>query len=337
MRVKISARFALLFCVAFALAACGASGGASEGSGQVVLYTSEPQENADTLVAAFNEDHPEIEVQVVRNGTGNLLARIESERQAGGVQGDVMVAADATSFEQLKEDDVFQKYEPEGSENIEDRFKDPEGYYVGTRLISTVIGYNTNEVEDPPQSWAELADPEYRGMIGMPSPDYSGAAAYNTAVWANNPDLGWDWIEGVVSNEPSVVEGNGEVQQGIATGQYPVGIIIDYMMRDIQEDGSPVDMVFPEEGVPAIYQPAAIFADARDPEAARTFVDWLISDAGQQIAVEQSYVPIRSDIEGPENAPDIEDIDVMEGDVRELSEQLDPARERFNELLSQGG
>jgi iron(III) transport system substrate-binding protein len=337
MRVKISARFALLFCVAFALAACGASGGASEGSGEVVLYTSEPQENADTLVSAFNEDHPEIEVQVVRNGTGNLLARIESERQAGGVQGDVMVAADATSFEQLKEDDVFQKYEPEGSENIEDRFKDPEGYYVGTRLISTVIGYNTNEVEDPPQSWAELADPEYRGMIGMPSPDYSGAAAYNTAVWANNPDLGWDWIEGVVSNEPSVVEGNGEVQQGIATGQYPVGIIIDYMMRDIQEDGSPVDMVFPEEGVPAIYQPAAIFADARDPEAARTFVDWLISDAGQQIAVEQSYVPIRSDIEGPENAPDIEDIDVMEGDVRELSEQLDPARERFNELLSQGG
>lgn len=337
MKATTLAKLASLLAAAFILSSCGGSSSGEEGSGQVVLYTSEPQENADALITAFNEDHPDIEVQVVRNGTGNLLARIESERQAGGVQGDVMVAADATSFEQLKQDDVFQAYEPEGSENIEDRFKDPEGYYVGTRLISTVIGYNTNEIDDPPESWAELTGEEYRGMIGMPSPDYSGAAAYNTAVWAQNPDLGWDWIEGVVANEPSVVEGNGEVQQGIATGQYPVGIIIDYMMRDIQEQGSPVDYVFPEEGVPAIYQPAAIFEDAQDVESAQTFVDWLISDAGQELSVQQSYVPIRSDIEGPENAPELDEIDVMEGDVLELSEQLDPARERFTSLLGQGG
>lgn len=323
---------------------CGASGGESgEGSGEgqdqsgtVVLYTSEPQENADTLISVFNEEYPDIEVQTVRNGTGNLIARIESEQEAGGVQGDVMVAADATSFEQLKEDDVFAQYEPEGSENVSDEFKDPEGYYTGTRLISTVIGYNTNEIDSPPESWAELADPEYQGMLGMPSPDYSGAAAYNTALWTSNSELGWDWMEGVVANEPAVTEGNGEVQQGIASGQYPVGIIIDYMMRDVKEDGSPVDYVYPEEGSPAIYQPAAIFEDAQDPEAARTFVDFLISEEGQQVAIDQSYVPIRSDMETPDSVPALDEVDVMEGDVDELSENLEPAKERFGNLLEDG-
>lgn len=315
----------------------GGSEGGSEESETVTLYTSEPQENADTLISAFNEEYPDIEIQVVRNGTGNLISRVQSEQEAGEIQGDVMVAADATSFEQLKEDDAFAKYEPEGSENVDDDFKDSEGYYTGTRLISTVIGYNTNEVDEPPQSWKELADSEYEGQIGMPSPDYSGAAAYNTALWGSNPDLGWEWIEGLVANDPSVVEGNGDVQQGIASGQYPVGIIIDYMMRDIAEEGSPVDYVFPEEGAPAIYQPAAIFESSSDNEAAKTFVDWLLSEEGQQVAVEQSYVPIRSDIEGPEGAPALDEIEVMEGDVGELSEELDPAAERFDELLGDDG
>ncbi len=80
-----------LLALAVALAGCGGAGGgqgggSSEGgpSGQIVLYTSEPQENADETVAAFNEQYPEIEVQVFRSGTGELLTRIESEEAAGG-------------------------------------------------------------------------------------------------------------------------------------------------------------------------------------------------------------------------------------------------------------
>ena len=341
MKSKLARRTVLCLVFLLALAGCGGGAGGGQGgggpSGEIVLYTSEPQENADELVAVFNEQYPDVNVQVFRTGTGELVAKLEAEKEAGGVQADVMVAADAPTFEKLKEDDLFVEYTPEGADRIDEQFKDPEGYYTGTRLISTIIGYNTDLVQDPPESWQDLTNPEYRGKIGMPSPDYSGAAAYNTALWASQQDLGWPFIENLVENEPSVVEGNGQVQQGLASGQFAVGIIIDYMVRDLEEQGSPVSGIFPAPGVPAIYQPAAIFKDTENQEAAEAFVDFLISEEGQRLSVEQNYVPIRPDIESPEGAPALEEIDVMSGDLQQITIEQDAAKERFNELLESGG
>jgi iron(III) transport system substrate-binding protein len=65
----------------------------------ITLYTSEPQEKADELVAAFNEIHPEITVEVFRAGTGDLTTRVATERESGAVQADVFLAADAGTFE----------------------------------------------------------------------------------------------------------------------------------------------------------------------------------------------------------------------------------------------
>lgn len=324
------------------LAGCGgSSGGEAEGgqngdggpSGQIVLYTSEPQENADTLVAAFNEQYPDVEVQVFRSGTGELVTRLESEQEAGEVQADVMVAADAPTFEGLKEDDLLLQFTPDGAEEIDDQFKDPDGYYVGTRLISTIIGYNTDQVDEPPETWEDLTSGEYEGRIGMPSPDYSGAAAYNTALWSQQPDLGWPFIEGVVDNQPTVVQGNGQVQQGLAEGQFAVGVIIDYMVRDLEEQGSPVSGVFPEPGVPAIYQPAAIFENTDNQPAAEAFIEFLVSEEGQQIAADQNYVPLLSGVESPEGAPSIDEVEVMSGDLDELTANQDEAVQRFNDML----
>ena len=167
----------------------------------------------------------------------------------------------------------------------------------------------------------------------MPSPDYSGAAAYNTALWASQPDLGWPFIEALVQNEPTVVQGNGQVQQGLASGQFAVGIIIDYMVRDLEEQGSPVSGVFPEPGVPAIYQPAAIFEATDNRPAAEAFIEFLVSEEGQRLAAEQNYVPLLPGVESPEGAPSVEEIDVMSGDLEELTAGQEEAKQRFNELL----
>lgn len=324
------------------LAGCGAEEGAGgsaggEGadgpSGEIVLYTSEPQENADETVAAFRERHPDIDVRVFRSGTGEILTKIEAEEAAGGVQADVMLAADAPTFEGLKERDLFAEYVPEGSEEIADEFKDPDGFYTGTRLISTIIGYNTDQVQEPPASWQGLTDEEYRGKIGMPNPDYSGAAAYNTALWYSRPELGASFVEGLVANAPTVVEGNGQVQQGLATGQFDAGIIIDYMVRDLEEQGSPVAGVFPEEGVPVITEPVAIFEASDNREAAQAFADFLVSTEGQELAAEQNYIPIVPGVESPEGAPSLDELDILEGDLQEITAEQDAAKERFNELL----
>ncbi len=209
----------ILGLAALTLASCSepaapeAGGNGDGASGTLTVYTSEPQAKIDALNAEFTAENPGIDVQVFRAGTGDLNARIASERQTGSIGADVLLAADAPTFEKYKADDLLLQYTPADVDALDPNVVDPDGYYVGTRIIPTVIAYNTGTVSAPPTSWKELADPQYKGRITLPNPDVSGAAAFNTAVWLGQDDLGLPWLTDLVANEPVVAESNGPVAQ----------------------------------------------------------------------------------------------------------------------------
>jgi len=301
----------------------------------ITLYTSEPQEKADALVAAFGEEHPEITVEVFRAGTGDLTARIESERTAGAVQADVLLAADAGTFEDYAAEDLLLQYSPADVDALNPDVVDPEGYYTGTRIIPTVIAYNTGLVEeaDAPESWADLTDASYADRLVMPNPDVSGAAAYNAAVWLDEPSLGESWLTELAANRPVIADSNGPVSQAVASGTQPVGIVVDYLVRELAAQGSPIAVAYPTEGVPYVSQPAGIFADTDEQAASELFVDFLVSEAGQTLAVEQSYLPVRSDVGTPEGAPAMDEITVLSPDLQTIRDSQDAAVATFNSLF----
>lgn len=316
---------------------CSASTSNAESNGEastITLYTSEPQEKIDEVIAAFNKKHPEITVDVFRAGTGELTTRIATEQKNGEVEADILLAADAGTFEDYASDDLLLKYSPADVEKLDENVVDPEGFYVGTRIIPTAIAYNTTMISTPPTSWADLTDPQYKGKITMPNPDVSGAAAYNAAVWMNTPELGVDWISALAANEPVIAESNGPVSQAIASGTQPVGVVVDYLVRDLKSAGSPIDVVYPSEGVPFVSQPAGIFANTDEEEASKTFIDFLVSEEGQKIAVDQAYMPVRDDVGTPEGAPELGDLAVLMPDLDVIRDSQDSAVERFNELFS---
>lgn len=299
----------------------------------ITLYTSEPQEKADALVAAFNEEHPEVTVEIFRAGTGDLTARIEAERTAGAVQADVLLAADSGTFENYAADDLLLQYTPADVDALNPDVVDAEGFYVGTRIIPTVIAYNTTMIEEAPESWEELTDASYANQIVMPNPDVSGAAAYNAAVWLDEAALGEEWLTALAANSPVIADSNGPVSQAIASGTQPVGIVVDYLVRELAAQGSPIAVSYPTEGVPYVSQPAGIFADTDEAAASEAFVDFLVSEAGQTLAVEQSYLPVRSDVGTPEGAPSMDDIKVLTPDLETIRSTQDSAVATFNELF----
>lgn len=138
------------------------------------------------------EANPDIEVQVYRAGTGDLTARIATEKESGGIEADVLWAADAPTSETYAADGDLASFDELDTSEIVADVVDPDNYYVGTRLKPTVIAYNTNEIEesDAPTSWQDLTDPKYRDQIVLPNPAVSGAAATNASVWKNEPALG---------------------------------------------------------------------------------------------------------------------------------------------------
>lgn len=337
----------------FGLAACGGGGSSSsttspetsgpvtstsadtttsQASGTITLYTSEPQAKVDALIDEFNGAHPDIQVEVFRAGTGDLTTRIESELATGKVQADVLLAADAPTFDKYVAQDLFAKLDVD-TDNVLAEVIDPNGYYVGTRVIPTVIAYNTGMVTEPPTSWQELTDAKYADQIVMPNPDVSGAAAFNAAVWMLNPGLGEPWLTALAANSPVIADSNGPVSQAVAAGTQPIGIVVDYLVRDLAAQGSPIAVSYPSEGVPYVYQPVGVFAESANTEAAMAFANWLISKEGQQVAVDQNYLPVRTDLDSPAGAPKMSELELMAYDLAEVSAKKQDAVALFNRLF----
>ena len=318
-------------------ATSGAEDGATDSAaGSLTLYTSEPEEKVDEVIAAFNEEHPDVDVQVYRAGTGDLKARIEAEKASGSVEADLIWAADAPTFEAFKSEDLLAQLNDVETGEVIDGAVDPEGYYVGTRIISTVLAYNTSVIDeaDAPQSWTDLTDARFRDKIVMPDPAVSGAAAYNATVWMNNDELGEDWLTALGENAPMIAASNGPTSQEIAGGGHPVGVVVDYLVRDLAAQGSPVKEVYATEGSPYITEPIAVFADSKSQSAAELFINFVLSKKGQELAVEQNYLPIIDGVGTPGEAPELDDIALMDADLQTLTDDRARSVEFFQSAMN---
>lgn len=301
----------------------------------ITVYTSEPEEKVDEINAAFEAANPDVKVEVYRAGTGDLNARIAAEKESGSIEADVLWAADAATFETYKAaGDLAELQDVDTSDLIEEAL-DADNHYVGTRIIPTVIAYNTDVIDaaDAPQSWADLVDPKYADQLVMPDPAVSGAAAFNASVWKNDPQLGEDWINALGENTPMIAQSNGPTSQEIAAGGHPVGVVVDYLVRDLADAGSPIAAVYPTEGAPYITEPAGVFAASDKKDAAERYISFLLSAEGQKIAVGQAYLPVREDVGTPEGTPPLAEIALMTPDLQVVTDDKEAAVALFQSAM----
>ncbi|EPX84015.1 ABC transporter substrate-binding protein [Salipiger mucosus] len=298
----------------------------------LTLYTSQPNADAQSTVDAFMAANPGVEVEWVRDGTTNLMTRLQTEIAAGDPQPDVLLIADTVTLEGLAQDGQLAAYKSPETEAYDPALYSAEGYYYSTKLITTGIVYHTGATEVP-ASWSDLAKPEMEGMIAMPSPLYSGAALIHLATLTGEDSLGWDYYEALADNEARAEGGNGGTFKAVASGEKPYGVVVDFLALRAKADGSPVDFVFPEEGVSYVTEPVAIMKKAESNAAAQKFVDFLLSEEGQQLVVEQGYIPARNGINSPEGFPSRDEIRLMDFEPAKALADTDANKERFAEVF----
>ncbi|MGM1052772.1 MAG: ABC transporter substrate-binding protein [Pseudomonadota bacterium] len=301
-------------------------------SDRLTLYTSQPNSDAQQTVDAFQAAYPDIEVEWVRDGTTRLMTRLRSELSAGVSNPDVLLIADSMTMESLKQQGHLQPYLSDEREAYDAALYDPEGYYYGTKLITTGIVYNIG-AEHQPQRWQDLLGPDYEGMVTMPSPLYSGAALIHMAAISANPDLGMAYYEALKANRTEAQGGNGGVFNAVAAGTKPYGIVVDFLPIREAAKGSPVAFVFPEEGVSAVTEPVAIMQGAENVEAAQKFVDFVLSRQGQELVSQQGYLPAHNDIAPPEGFPERESIALMPLDTEQALAQEAELKQRFSAIF----
>lgn len=289
-------------------------------SGKLILYTSQPNEDAQQTVDAFTAKYPNVEVEWIRDGTTKVMAKLRAEFEAGAPQPDVLLIADMVTMEGLKAEGRLMPHPEANVSAYDPSLMDPEGHYFSTKLITTGIVYNTN-APMVPTSYTDLLKPEAKNMLAMPSPLTSGAATIHMAAITSNPDLGWEFYEGLADQGANPQGGNGGTYRAIAGGEKLYGFVVDFLPIRNKLKGAPVEFVFPKEGVSAVTEPVAILSSAQNPNAAKAFVDFLISPEGQQLAADMGYLPAHPAITPPEGFPALSDIKLLGFDpARALAE-----------------
>lgn len=255
-------------------------------SGTVVVYGALNGSGSAPLAAAFEKAYPKVTVQMVVAGSGALTTRIAAERAAGRVQADVILLADPVAMDTLAKEHVLSTWSPPSASRLPAGFRGPG--WVGVLSSENVIAYRDG-MKNPPTNWSNLTDPAYKGEIAIADPSYSGTTF--GMVGQLSDTLGWGYFRTLKANGARVEESTNTVGTDIASGADEVGITLDTFVRQLKAKGAAITTVWPSSGAIAIPRPAGVTADATDPAAARAFVTWLLSPAGQAEGVALGYDP----------------------------------------------
>jgi iron(III) transport system substrate-binding protein len=234
----------------------------------------------------------------------------------------------------LRADNRLEAYQEAKVDGIPPGLIDSTRTYFGTKVISTGIVYN-RAARERPTSWADLMQPAYKGQISMASPLYSGAAAIKLSAVTARRDLGWPFVEALKANEASAVRGNGAVLRAVATGEKSYGILVDFMAFNARTQGSPIEFVFPREGVTVVTEPVAILRTAQNKPAARAFVDYLLSEEGQKLALSLGYFATRGSVGRPAWLPAGQELNLMPVDIAQVVKTIEDDKKRFAALFGQ--
>lgn len=307
-------------------------GQAIAAEGKLVLYTSQPNTDAQQTIDAFRQAHPKVEISFVRDGTPRIMAKLRAEFEAGAPQPDLLLIADSVTMEGLKAEGRLLAHDQADVKAYPDGLHDPQKMWFSTKLITTGIVYNSKAALKP-ASWTDLTKPEARNQLVMPSPLSSGAALIHAITLTSNLPAGWGYYEALQGNGAIAAGGNGDILRQVATGEKLYGMIVDFMPIRERAKGAPVEFVFPSEGVSAVSEPVAILKTARNPAAARAFVDFLLSKEGQALALRQGYVAAHPDIALPAGYPDRSAIKLMTFDAAKALAAEAAARKRFSAIF----
>jgi iron(III) transport system substrate-binding protein len=268
----------------------------------VVVYTSAPAEIQNAMIPAIKAKLG-LDVQVVSAGGGELMKRIQAEsaRPLADVvvsTGVDVIEANANLFEAYKVKDVAKLY-PQYTKN--------PLWTPFAETIATVLAVNTKLVPEAeiPSSWAELANPKWKGKIAFAGADKSSSALTQMLQIVHNEGepKGWNLFSDMMKN--FVITGNSTaVIRGTAQGEYAMSLTLEDNAQRFIDGGAPIRIVYPKEGINSSADAMALVAKGPNPAGGKAVLDYLASAEGQTMLVKASgRRPVRADVAAPGSSP----------------------------------
>jgi 2-aminoethylphosphonate transport system substrate-binding protein len=271
-------------------------------SGKVVLYTCDGAETFYDAILPTFEKNTGLKVDVFTSGTGAVASRATVEKDHPAA--DVIVLVPPFTQAVIR-DGLVDKYTPKGSDKVPAALKDPQGYWMTLIGDFTNWGYNPQLVKNPPDTYADLLNPQYNGKIAYSSPVTAGDgfAVISTLVTLWGEDKAFAFLKHL---EPMVkfhTKGTGFLDVLVSRGEIWVSNNdIQEMLSDQYNSNMTVKPIFlrPAPGQPRVTVPLSytmeLIHNGPNPEGGKMLLDYLLSPEVQAQVPDAYGFPARSDV-----------------------------------------
>jgi iron(III) transport system substrate-binding protein len=310
---------------------------AKKEGGELTWYTAQSDDiTAQALGRSFEQLYPGIKVNVLRTTAQVAYQRITQEIKASANQCDVLSTTDIGHCVVLKATGALEKYVPDNSGKVLDIYKnyDPDGYYFVTSAGMIGIGYNTSKVKeaDAPKNWTDLLDPKWKDNIALGHPGFSGYVGTWTLTMRNQ--YGWDFFEKLARNNPRIGRSINDTVTMLNAGESeiagcgPVGTLLESVQK-----GNPLAMVYPSDGTVLIIAPSGIMKGCKHPNAARLFMEFLLTAGASQIWVDHFNETIRPEITPPNGTKSAKDLKIIRPTVEQITKGIPEVIKQWRETF----
>jgi iron(III) transport system substrate-binding protein len=270
----------------------------------LIWYSGGDRDPTQEMLNGFAKKYPFIKPELVRASSSELATRVEAEIAANRVQGDVFEYSTEYLTTDLDRRGEILDYNSSEYAHFPAQFAKP-GHWAATGVSTILIMVNTNKVDaaNMPAGWSDLAKPYWRNKLVIDNLEVSGTG-YNWLYDIVGPSgPGWDLVEAIGKNKPSLERGHAGMAQKVAAGEYAAAIEMSdfhlYALRS-RTPSVPLRGIWPKEGEPREVWTAGIYKRAPHPNAARLFIDFLLSQEGQALYTKlMGRVSARADVALP--------------------------------------
>jgi iron(III) transport system substrate-binding protein len=300
--------------------------------GKLVIYNAGSPDMGDDLVRAFEAKYRDIDVEHIRQGSGEIITRVQAE--ARRPQGDIIMAMAKENLDVVY--DLLDSYRVKEASAFPNDVKDARGNkYFGFSFNIQAFIINTDRIplRDAPKSWKDLGDSKFKGEIVMANPALSGSAYAQLFQMVGL--YGWDHINNV-RRATTFVPSSTLVYTFVGRGEFGIGVTGEGNVFTEKAKGNPVEAVYPSEGTGLRFDASGIIKGGPNPRNARIFMDWLTTKEAMTIISQAPHFRrmTRPDVPPPPGLTPTGEIKFFEYDANKASASRNEYLQKFGEIFA---
>ncbi len=259
----------------------------------LTVYTAGPGSLSKSLAVGF-EKQTGIHVNIFQATTGKVMARLEAEQ--ANPQADVLISASWDTAEDLQQRGWLLPYQSANASHVPPQFRSDS--YVAQGISALGIVWNTQSNTPEPKTWQDLTAPAFKDKVTMPDPALSGATIdLLTGLQNAEGEKAWQLFEQLKANGMVISGPNAQAVTPVLQGaKAAVFGAVDYVTYNNIAQGESVKVIFPANGTVVAPRPMMILKSSQHADEAKRFIDYVLSDAGQEQVAKAWLMPARTDI-----------------------------------------